>query len=111
MPVHQGGVLLETDFFQTIEDSHVGLYFDGEVPELGWVDESRFVAQYTKCDFFNRHDGVFFTFIMNGFIFYFFYLDRIALISECGMWNADLKKVRTRLKFLNSLLAYELTNS
>jgi hypothetical protein len=41
----------------------------------------------------------------------FFYLDRIALISECGMWNSDLNKVRTRLKFLNSLLAYKLTNS
>ena len=96
MPVHQGGVLLETDFFQTIEDSHVGLYFDGEVLELGWVDVSRFVAQNTKCDFFNRHVGVFFTFIMNGFFFYFFYLDRTALISECGMWNSDLEKGRIR---------------
>lgn len=66
MPVHQGGVLLETDFFQTIEDSHIRLYFDGEVLELGWVDESRLVAQNTKYDFLNRHDGVFFTTDLHG---------------------------------------------
>jgi hypothetical protein len=51
MPVHQGGVLLEADFFQTSEDSHLRLYLEGEVLEVGWVDDPRFVAQNTKCDF------------------------------------------------------------
>ena len=59
--VHQGVVLLETNFFKGVKYAHLRLNLKGEILVAGGIDPVRFVAQDSEFNSFGFH----------GFYFYF----------------------------------------
>jgi hypothetical protein len=53
--VHQGIVLLETDFFKSVKHTHLRLNLKGEILVAGGIDPVRFVAQDSDCNGFGFH--------------------------------------------------------
>ena len=64
MPVHQGAVLFETNFFKGVKYAHVRFNFKGEILKPGRIDPVRLVAQDSEGNGFGSQ--------LNGFHFYFF---------------------------------------
>ena len=49
MPVHQGVVLFETNFFKSVEHAHVRFNLKREILIPGGIDPVRFVSQDSEC--------------------------------------------------------------
>ena len=59
--VHQGVVLLETNFFKGVKYTHIRLNPKREILVTGGIDPVRFVAQDSECNGFGSR--------LNGFHF------------------------------------------
>jgi hypothetical protein len=67
MPVHQGIILFETNFFKGVKYAHARPNLKKEILVSGGIDPVRFVSQDSECNGFGCQ--------LNGFHFYFFYFD------------------------------------
>ncbi len=61
VPVHQGIVLFETNFFKGVEYAHVRLSLKKKLLKSGRIDPVRFVSQDSECNGFSCQ--------LNGFHF------------------------------------------
>jgi len=94
VPVHQGVILFETNFFKGVEYAHVRLSLKKEILISGGIDPVRFVSQDSECNGLGCQ--------FNEFHFYFFCLDPGEISAkEISQGRQDLQDFYLKVEWFS----------